>query len=119
MLKVTNIVTKNPESLTFRQRSTLNDYKIGPRCMKFAREIRSNIKGKVLDFAREDPREYPNIWIQIIDRKRPSGHVYLMGGVGTSRLSEKLDTFNGPAQLGLLVEILCHEWRKFKKRSGP
>ncbi len=84
--------------------------------MKYAKEIRVRLKERVGEFAEEDPRDYPNLWIRIVDRRRPSGFIYLVGsGVGKIEHSRKLDTFNGGTQLGLLVETICREWRKAKK----
>ena len=87
--------------------------------MKYASEIRAHLKDAINQFASEDPRRYPDLWIHIVDRRRPSGHIYLVEtGIGKIKHSKKLETFNGGSQLGLLVETICREWRKAKTRKS-
>jgi hypothetical protein len=87
--------------------------------MKYAEEIRARLKETVNKFAERDPRSYPDLWLHIVDRRRPSGRIYLVGtGVGKIEHSKKLETFNGGSQLGLLVETICREWKKAKKRKS-
>ena len=72
------------------------------------KEIRDRIKEKMQDFAKKDPRKFPQLYIKILSRRRPSGIVYLVRG---QDYSDEIDSFNSIAQLGIIVETICKEYR--------
>ena len=42
--------------------------------------IKDNIRQKMKDFTKRDPRKFPQIFIKVLSRRRPSGVVYLVRG---------------------------------------
>jgi hypothetical protein len=71
-------------------------------------EIRDRIKARMKDFEKRDPRKFPQLYIKILSRRRPSGIVYLVRG---QDFSDEIDSFNSIAQLGMIVETICKEYR--------
>jgi hypothetical protein len=71
--------------------------------------FRKRINTRVASFAKKDPRVFPDIQIHILDNERPSGEVFL---VRKGKRSPPIDNFNTSAQLGMIIETVCREWRK-------
>lgn len=72
------------------------------------KEVKDHIRERMASFARKDPRKFPDLLVSIVSRTRPSGHVFLVRG---ERRSKRIDTFNSIAELGLIIETICKEYR--------
>ncbi len=71
--------------------------------------FRKHIRKRIWDFAKKDPRTFPDILIHVMNNKRPAGEVYLFR---RGKRSDRIDTFNTSGQLGIIIETVCREWRK-------
>ena len=72
------------------------------------REVRDRIKKNMQSFVRKDPRKFPDLAIHILSRTRPSGLVYLIRG---DDWSKQIESFNSIAELGVIIETVCREYR--------
>jgi hypothetical protein len=71
--------------------------------------FRKHIKDQITEYAKKDRRTFPDIQIHIFSNRRPAGEVYL---VRKGKRSSVIDNFNTSAQLGMIIETICREWRK-------